>query len=260
MAGVVSRRVAVFAFILSASVTIFLAWVFIRLSPESSPVARGGATPGIYTCLTCHGKNDDVSPEDWSLSCDRQQAGRQRHPDYEGQCEDLLAFFAAARVRNSFTERLSANTPNRLLAGEHLARTFYCFQCHGELGQGGFPNVGALKGYIPGYFGDDFRELTNDASPAAVKAWILEGTSPDLLDRLIEGPIAAFFMGRQAIQMPQLGSLSDSELGLLVDYVIALQALGPMNASTVREYDRLTRAPVSTANEYHSSHDTESKH
>jgi mono/diheme cytochrome c family protein len=182
------------------------------------------------------------------------------HPDYEGRCEDLLAFFAAARVRSSFTERLAANTSNRLLAGEHLARRFYCFQCHGELGQGGFPNAGALKGYVPGYFGNDFRELTNDASPAAVRAWIVEGTNPDLLDRLIEGPIAAFFIERQAIQMPQLDSLTDSELDLLVDYVVALQALGPMDAATVREYDRLTRVFVATRNEHHLSRDADSKY
>ena len=232
-------------FLVAGLVVWLLTDVYLRLAPESSPVARGGATPGIYSCLTCHGNIDAVAPPAWSLSCER-RSPTQRHPNYEGRCEDLLAFFAVARVRSSLTERLATEPSNRLLAGEHLARRFYCFQCHGELGQGGFPNSGALKGYVPGYFGDDFRQLTNDASRTAVTAWIVDGTNPDLLNRFIEGPIAAFFFQRQAIQMPQHDSLADSELSLLVDYVLAVQALGPMNASTVREYDRLTREPTST--------------
>ncbi len=244
------RRTIIWSLFLGTGLVVYLlVTVYLRLVPESSPVARGGATPGIYACLSCHGENDNDAPEAWAFNCERQSV-MPGHPDYEGRCEDLLAFFAAVRVRSSFTERLAANRSNRLLAGEHLARKYYCFQCHGELGQGGFPNVGALKGYVPGYFGDDFRELTNDASPAAVRAWIAEGTNLDLQDRLVVGPIAAFFIKRQAIQMPQLDSLTDSELDLLVDYVIALQALGPMDAATVREYDRLTRVSLATHNEH----------
>jgi mono/diheme cytochrome c family protein len=242
---VARRRIMFWTLFLATSLVVYLlVTVYHRLVPESSPVARGGATPGIYVCLSCHGKNDDDAPEAWSLSCERQSV-MPGHPDYEGSCEDLLAFFAAARVRSSFAERLAANTSNRLLAGERLARMFYCFQCHGELGQGGFPNDGALKGYVPGYFGEDFRRLTNDASPAAVRAWINDGINPDLLNSPIEGPVAAFVIEHQAIQMPQFNSLTHSKIDLLVNYVLTLHAFGPMDAGAVRTYDKLTRLPSS---------------
>ena len=233
-----------------AGLLVLLSSVFAHFAAESSPVARGTATPGMYTCLQCHSKNDANASDNWSpATCNSEPIAR-GHSDYEGDCEDLQAFFAMVRVRNSFAERVASNTANRLLEGERLARKFYCFQCHGELGQGGYPNAGSLKGYVPGYFGNDFAKLTNNASPAAVKAWISDGTNPDLLDRLLTGPIAAFFIARQAIQMPRLDSLSDSELDLLASYVIKLHESGPMDAAAVRKYERLTRVPVSTSKQH----------
>jgi cytochrome c553 len=211
-----------------------------RMAPESSPVARGAASPGVYSCLGCHGMDDQKSPNDRALSCERRSLEHQ-NLEYEGRCEDLLAFFATVLVRNSFEERIGDPAANRLLAGEQLARSYYCFQCHGELGQGGFPNKGALKGYIPGFFGRDFRALTNNGSSSGIEAWITRGTNPDLTGRLIEGPIAAFFIERQAIHMPSFDSRSGRELNLLVDYVSVLNRLGPMDVARVMEYERLTR-------------------
>ncbi len=152
---------------------------------------------------------------------------------------------------------MASGASNRLLTGEHLARMFYCFQCHGELGQGGFPNAGALKGYIPGYFGEDFRRLTNDASPAAVRAWINDGINPDLLNSPIEGTVAAFFIEHQAIQMPQFNSLTHSEIDLLVNYVLTIHAFGPMDAAAVHTYDQLTRLPPSVNRELGLLHNAE---
>ena len=235
-------------------VALLLTDVYVRLAPESSPIARGAAIPQVYSCLTCHGNDDSAARAAWSLSCESQSTAP-GHPDYQGQCEDLLAFFAVARVRNTLIERMNDNPENRLLAGEALARKFYCFQCHGELGQGGYPNLGSLKGYVPGYFGNDFRQLTSNASPTAVTAWIVEGTNTDILNRFIEGPIAEFFFERQAIQMPSHNSLSDYELNLLVDYVLALQAMGPMDAAAVRHYDQLTRQPPNSTGPSHNMSD-----
>lgn len=237
-----NRRRAGLALLLGIGIVVFvlLYEAALRLKPETSPVARGGAVLGVQKCLACHAGDGitEISPQ-----CTGKAAFLEQHPVFEeSRCEDLLAFFAAARVRDSFEERLASNTPNSLLAGEQLARRFYCFQCHGELGQGGFPNVGALKGYIPGYFGNDFRLLTNNASPQAVRRWLRRGTNPNLFEGWLEGPVARYYFERQSVQMPAFDSLTDAQADLLVDYVITLQTLGPMNAASVDEYERLTRS------------------
>ena len=121
--------VAIFGFLLCASLVAILAGVSVRIAPESAPVARGAATTGVYACLECHGREDDGFPDDWSFACNRQQ-NKKAEPHYIGLCEDFLAFFAAVSVRHSFSKRLAAGSANnRLLAGERLARMFYCFQC-----------------------------------------------------------------------------------------------------------------------------------
>jgi cytochrome c553 len=254
-----SHRVVTIILTFCAGIIFVLVAVSMRLAPESAPVARGAATPGVYICLECHGKNDGNFPNDWALSCNH-QTDTIEVPHYEGQCGDMLAFFAAVRVRSSFLERTTFGISSRLLAGEGLARRFYCFQCHGEPGQGGFPNSGSMKGYVPGYFGEDFRELTNDASPIAVEAWIRDGTNPDLMNKIIEGPIATHFIERQAIQMLQFNHLSNSELSLLVDYVIALNELGPMDATAVRKYAKLTQSPLPTGRKIGLLHYTGMQH
>jgi mono/diheme cytochrome c family protein len=237
------RRTTVISLILAIGVTFALTSIWDRIKPESSPIARGAKEKGVYACLTCHGRDDPALPDDWSLHC-HQQTTRESHPSYQGQCKDLLAFFASVRVRNTFASRFAAGAPNRLLAGEHLARSFHCFQCHGELGQGGYPNNGALKGYIPGYFGEDFRRLTNNASRAAVESWIKNGLDPDLFDSMIEGPVARFFVKHQQIQMPKFHSLTEEQANLLIDYVLTLHTFGPMDAAVVRLYDQLSRTPA----------------
>ena len=103
------------------------------------------------------------------------------HPAYEGTCRDLLAYFEAVRLKRTFAMRVKSQNPNRLLQGERLAREYNCFQCHGELGQGGFRNAGALKGYIPGYFGDDFAQLTRGGNAESIRAWISQGIDPALI-------------------------------------------------------------------------------
>lgn len=98
--------------------------------------------------------------------------------------------------------------------GAEVARRVGCFACHGEMGTGGLPNPGSLKGYIPGFTGDDFRELVrNDAE---LRAWIAEGS----IARLRDNPAAAAFLERQRIQMPAYGRfLSEGEIDSLVAYV-----------------------------------------
>ena len=163
------------------------------------------------------------------------------HPRYEGRCSDLLAYFEAVRLKRTFGVRAKSPSQNPLLQGERLARQYNCFQCHGELGQGGFRNEGALKGYIPGYFGNDFALLTQRGSAESVRTWISQGIDPALLANPIEGTIAKFFFEQQLVSMPIFGTLSDTEIQILTDYVITLNQFGEMDAKAIRAYSRLTQ-------------------
>jgi mono/diheme cytochrome c family protein len=214
-------------------------WVNERLAPESAPVARGAAYAGVRGCVECHGDpelalldaNDvgcsNVSPFAW-------------HPEYEVNCTDALAYFEAIRLRRNLDERTAAGVDTLLVQGETLAREYHCFQCHGQLGQGGFQNERSLKGYVPGYFGSDFRALTQNGNPESVRQWIAYGMDPEILNTRVIGRIAAFFFARQAVDMPSYKSLDPLEIEILVNYVLALHEFGPMSAADVREYSEMS--------------------
>lgn len=103
--------------------------------------------------------------------------------------------------------------------GHQVAAKRGCFACHGPQGRGNAANPGSLKGYIPSWDGGDFPELCRDE--AEIREWILDG-SPR---RLRESRLAAFFLKRQAVQMPAYrGRLADDEVERLVDYVRWLRA------------------------------------
>lgn len=165
------------------------------------------------------------------------------HPEYEVDCADVIAYFEAVRLRRTLEERSHDSPDNLLAAGESLAREYHCFRCHGEMGQGGFENPNSLKGYVPGYFGSDFRELTNDASPDSIRAWISQGTDLALLEKPITGRIARYFFDRQAVSMPSYQSLDPAEIEILVRYLIALNELGPMTAAVARKYEIQSQLP-----------------
>ncbi len=211
-----------------------------RLAPESTPVARGSADANMAGCIACHGQPADGFPDDSALECTNVNHNA-LHSRYEGRCSDLLAFFEVVRLKRTFGTRVKSLGQNRLLQGERLARRYSCFHCHGELGQGGFRNAGALKGYVPGYFGDDFAQLTRGGSAESIRGWISHGIDPALFEHPIEGTIAKFFIEYQAISMPAYGTLSDSKIRILTDYVIALNKLGEMDAKSIRAYSRLTQ-------------------
>ena len=196
-----------------------------RLLPESSPVARGAAEVLGGECTNCHGIVDG-STLPGRLSAN--------HPEIR-ESGDVEAYFEAVRAERSFPARARVRG-NDLLEGERLARRYNCFQCHGELGQGGYKNPGALKGYIPGFFGDDFLRLTRSADRASVRDWIVNGVDPALLESVFTGAVADFFLERQRINMPSFTTLPVQELELLVSYVSALNAMGPMDRDGVREY------------------------
>jgi mono/diheme cytochrome c family protein len=101
-----------------------------------------------------------------------------------------------------------------LARGEDLVHQNGCFACHGEMGSGGVPNPGSLKGYVPGFTGADFAELVRD--DRELVEWIREGS----IARLREHPIGSFFLKRQRIQMPAYKSfLSEEEIQAVAAYV-----------------------------------------
>lgn len=98
--------------------------------------------------------------------------------------------------------------------GAEIAERLGCFGCHGALGMGGVENPGSLKGYVPGFLGDDYRDLVRNR--AELREWIREGTLARVRDHWIGG----FFSRRQVIQMPAYKDfLSEEELEALMDYV-----------------------------------------
>ncbi|MCF3650412.1 c-type cytochrome [Synoicihabitans lomoniglobus] len=129
---------------------------------------------------------------------------------------------------------IGALTPERTLVfGDRLARQTGCYQCHGELGQGAVANLASFKGYIPGFQGRDFRELTADGDRAEIHHWIDDGHG-----RAIEsGPFAGLakhFFDAQAIPMPAYAEiLTDPEIDLLVEFLLLLNNKGPLDSAAV---------------------------
>ena len=203
-------------------------FVLTRLMPESSPVARGSEYAATHRC------KDNL--------CRAELNGNLECPDKSSDtsCEDLSLYWQAMALRKNSEARLKQSPNNWLLQGEQLARERNCFRCHGELGQGGFTNSGALKGYIPGYYGKDFRALTGNGHPEYVREWIRTGSAKSVTDHPLTGLIARHFLDRQAVSMPIFASLSDPEINLLADYVIALNQLGPLDQRSLRCYTLAT--------------------
>jgi mono/diheme cytochrome c family protein len=214
---------------------IIVVWTANRAYPESSPVARGAAYAETLGCVGCHGDSDRPLADGSVGECSNRNK-RSSHPDYNIECSDVMAYFEAIRLRRNFNDRSKINAGGVLISGERLARQYHCFQCHGELGQGGFKNLRSLKGYIPGYFGNDFRSLTKDGDQSSVREWISHGVDHEILETVIIGRIAEFFLNREAISMPKYNSLDPKEIDVLVNYVIALNQYGPMSADIVRSY------------------------
>lgn len=117
-----------------------------------------------------------------------------------------------------------------LALGDRLARQHGCYQCHGELGQGGADNPASFKGYIPGFFGTDFMKLTNHADPAEILHWIDFGRGKEIESGAL-GAVAKKYLDSQAIVMPGYrDQLTPLEKTALVDYLLLLNKEGPLSA------------------------------
>jgi mono/diheme cytochrome c family protein len=105
--------------------------------------------------------------------------------------------------------------PDALAAqGQDLAVRLACFQCHGPMGSGGSKNLGSFKGYIPGWWGSDFRELVRNDDE--LRDWLRDGQ----IARLRDHPIAKHFLHGQRISMPGYKNfITDQQLRALIRYV-----------------------------------------
>src|SRR5262249_45249774 len=90
---------------------------------------------------------------------------------------DLGSLVAYLRSVSGMLEPHDAETQR----GAQLARKLGCFACHGEMGIGGRPNPGSLKGYIPGFVGDDFHELVRNDDELIT--WVREGALPRVAEQ-----------------------------------------------------------------------------
>ena len=209
---------------------------------ESSPVRRGAEIAARSGCFSCHGPHgtrglpdpgsgqtvptwdggvpmmyvsgerevreyilDGVSKrraESASARAERQKAAIHM-PAYRDalrreEVDDLVAYFFAA------SQMVSVDDP-RGARGRDLVRQYRCETCHGIGGSGGTPNPASLKGYIPGWLGEDYTELVRD--DGELRQWILEGG----IERLAQDHLAGFFLTRQRLQMPAYRTALTSE-------------------------------------------------
>jgi mono/diheme cytochrome c family protein len=162
--------------------------------------------------------NHEVDPgnhETHRHSADEQDPPLLRMPAFERviseqELGDLVAYYKAVAAFESL--------PPDARAGYKVASRTGCFGCHGPGGRVGSRNRQSLKGYIPPWRGQDFKELVG--SDEELREWILDGK----VDRFESNLLARFFTERQVIQMPAYRDvLSDEELESLVAYIHWLQ-------------------------------------
>ncbi len=267
--------------VLVAAVLLILALFKTELFPEYSPAHRGFMVAERAGCFSCHAgldgrgsTNPSKSGEtervpnffterhgtDWIRQWVRNgisEARRSRQAAAGGKPDEVL-------VMPAFADRLSdqeiedvvsfvalaqygqiASRSEDLPEGEAIARRYACYTCHGELGQGGVGNPRSLKGYIPGFFGEDFRALTQNGDRQDIREWILDGHSEFFWNRGLVGFFPGrFFTDRQAIRMPAFRSfIRDEEIDPLVDHLVDLMNRGPLEAEALLDFRPLPEHP-----------------
>ncbi len=197
--------------------------------PIPNPGSKTGDVPGWTggTWMMWNRTEDDVRA--WIL--DGHPPGREpdpgaliRMPAFRSRLDgaEADALVAYVLTESSF----GVPTPAAAADGRDAGLRFGCFGCHGPEGRGGISNPGSLKGYVPGWDGDDFEDLVR--SDDEFRQWVRNGIS----DRLKANPIARRILETQAIRMPAFGDrMSASDLDALLAY-----------ARWVRDHPRRTTA------------------
>lgn len=124
----------------------------------------------------------------------------------ENDIGDLVAAFKV------LAKMIRPESGTAAYAGYELAEQWRCFSCHGPAGSGGLPNPGSFTGFVPGWYGADFRELVRNRDE--FNDWIREGS----IQRLSSDPIANFFLRRQRTQMPPYREFTSEQLDNLWAY------------------------------------------
>jgi mono/diheme cytochrome c family protein len=128
-----------------------------------------------------------------------------RMPAYRGvvseaQLDDLVAYLKSISGLQFPDDDVAARGLERM-------HDLGCFRCHGPMGVGGVSNPRSLKGYVPGFGGEDYSELVRGGDE--LRQWIDNGVS----DRFARSPLAHKFVERQLLKMPAYGTLvADGEL------------------------------------------------
>lgn len=125
----------------------------------------------------------------------------------EAEVDDLIAYVRAVSGLVVPSDPVAAR-------GNELAYRFACFNCHGPMGAGGVENPGSFKGYVPGWWGKDYRDLVRNDDE--LRGWIVDGQIPRLGDNFV----ARHFLGSQRVSMPAYRDfLKEDELQALMAYV-----------------------------------------
>ena len=132
-------------------------------------------------------------------------------------------------------EQVRALAPDELLVmGDRLSRRHGCYQCHGELGQGGAENPSSFKSYIPGFFGSDFQKLTDGGKREEIMYWIEQGRG-QAIEAGAMGTLAKRYLDSQAIGMPAYrDQLSTTEKNILTEYLLWLNKEGPLSVKQLQ--------------------------
>jgi len=130
---------------------------------------------------------------------------------------DLEDLTAAFKVLSAMVSPPAGSPEER---GFSQARTWGCFSCHGPGASGGLPNPGSFAGFIPGWYGPDFRDMVRDRGE--FDSWVRQGR----IARFERNPVAARFMTRQRIQMPAYRRFSPADLDDLWAYTRWLEESG----------------------------------
>jgi mono/diheme cytochrome c family protein len=246
------RRVWFVLCIMMAAVHFYPAVRDLALSVELTAAERGARVAAGAGCFDCHGpegnggvKNPGSedgavpgfsggTPMMWVTSedeireyvLDGAPARKRDDPRYQQRIKAQLLTMPAyrgylgAREVDDLIVYIRAVSglvvPNDALAaqGQDLTVRLGCFHCHGPMGAGGSKNLGSFKGYIPGWWGSDFRELVRNDDE--LRGWVRDGQ----IARLRDHPIAKYFIHGQRISMPAYkGFITDQQVVALIRYV-----------------------------------------
>jgi len=124
--------------------------------------------------------------------------------------EELDALVATVAAISGMNLRSADSLAMR---GYEIAMKWGCESCHGPAGSGGLSNPTSVTGFIPGWYGADFRELVRDREE--FDEWIRDG----ITDRFETNAVSSYLIHRQTIRMPRYEHMSDRELDALWAYV-----------------------------------------